>query len=119
VTTLDRWIVGTAFLVSGQQPMAIGIGIHTDEAIVGNIGSCKRLDYTVVGDGVNTTARLQGLNKEFGTTILISETTYEAVKNECECRQLGETHLRGKTKNLQRYEVLRARAGAGTAAATV
>ena len=105
--------------VSGQQPIAIGIGIHTDEVIVGNIGSRKRLEYTVVGDGVNTTSRLQGLNKEFGTTILISETTYEAVKNEFECRQMGEAHLRGKTKNLQCYEVISAKAGAGAAAPTV
>lgn len=95
--------------VSGQEPIGIGIGIHTDEVIVGNIGSRKRLEYTVVGDGVNTTSRLQGLNKEFGTTILISETTYEAVKNEFECRQMPETHLRGKTKNLQCYEVTSAK----------
>src|SRR5262245_62501291 len=90
----------------GMPPIAIGVGIHTDEVIVGNIGSRKRLEYTVVGDGVNTSSRLQGLNKEFGTTILISETTYAAVKDEFECRQMPEAHLRGKTKELRFYEVL-------------
>jgi class 3 adenylate cyclase len=101
--------------MSGGAPIAIGIGIHTDEVIVGNIGSRKRLEYTVVGDGVNTTSRLQTLNKEFGTTILVSETTHEAIAGEFECRQMPEAHLRGKTKNLQFYEVISAKAGAAFA----
>jgi class 3 adenylate cyclase len=96
----------------GLPPIAIGIGVHTDEVIVGNIGSRKRLEYTVVGDGVNTSSRLQTLNKEFGTTILISETTFAAVKDDFECRQMPEAHLRGKTRNLQCYEVLSAKAAA-------
>jgi class 3 adenylate cyclase len=102
--------------IAGRPPIAIGIGIHTDEVIVGNIGSRKRLEYTVIGDGVNTTSRLQGLNKEFGTTILISETTYAAIKDEFECRQMPEASLRGKTKELRFYEVVSV---AGTAVAQV
>ncbi len=101
----------------GLPPIAIGVGIHTDEVIVGNIGSRKRLEYTVVGDGVNTSSRLQGLNKEFGTTILISETTYAAVKADFECRQMPEAQLRGKTKNLMFYEVISAKSAAQAAAA--
>jgi adenylate cyclase len=92
--------------MAGKPAIAIGIGIHTDEVILGNIGSRKRLEYTVVGDGVNTSSRLQGLNKEFGTTILISETTYEAVKNEFVCRPMPDAHLRGKVKELKFYEVI-------------
>ena len=105
--------INGARAMSGLVPIAIGVGIHTDEVIVGNIGSRKRLEYTVIGDGVNTTSRLQTLNKDFGTTILISETTYEAVKDAFECRQMPEAHLRGKTRELRFYEVVSMKAGPG------
>lgn len=95
--------------IAGRPPIAIGVGIHTDDVIVGNIGSRKRLEYTVVGDGVNTTSRLQGLNKEFGTTILISETTWEALGDAFECRLMPEAQLRGKLKELRFYEVVSVR----------
>lgn len=92
--------------MAGRPPIAIGIGIHSDDVIVGNIGSRKRLEFTVVGDGVNVSSRLQALNKEFGTTILVSETTFDAVKDEFECRQMPDTSLRGKAKELKFYEVV-------------
>jgi len=98
--------------MSGKPAIAIGIGIHSDEVVVGNIGSRKRLEFTVVGDGVNVSSRLQALNKEFGTTILVSETTHEAIKDEFECRQMPETPLRGKRKELRFYEVLSLKAAA-------
>jgi len=96
--------------MTGKPPIAIGIGIHSDEVIVGNIGSRKRLEFTVVGDGVNVSSRLQTLNKEFGTTILVSETTFEALNDEFECRPMPDTPLRGRDKELKFYEVVSVKA---------
>ncbi len=90
----------------GEDSIAIGIGIHTDDVIVGNIGSRRRLDYTVIGDGVNTSARVEALNKEFGTTVLITETTYASVSGQFECRAMPAATLKGKQKMLAFYEVL-------------
>jgi adenylate cyclase len=99
--------------MAGNPPIAIGIGIHSDDVIVGNIGSRKRLEFTVVGDGVNVSSRLQTLNKEFGTTILVSETTFDALKGEFECRQMPVTPLRGRGGELRFYEVVSVKAAAG------
>lgn len=82
-----------------------GAGIHTGEAIVGNVGSGDKMDYTALGDTVNLAARLEGLNKEFQTRILMSAATWDRVKGSVEARRLGQVSVRGKSVEQSIYTV--------------
>ena len=87
-----------------QVPLDMGIAINTGQAMVGNIGSNRRMDYTVIGDTVNLTSRLQDLTKDYGVSILISGSTYERVKNVFKVRALGSTEVRGRVQPVTLYE---------------
>jgi adenylate cyclase len=83
----------------------IGIGLYTGRAIVGNIGSDVRFDYTAMGDTVNVSSRLEGLNKEHGTHIIIGETTKQGITLPLKFRTLGTTSVKGRSEPLLIYTI--------------
>ncbi len=84
---------------TGRPVVKIGCGITTGEATCGVVGAERRLEYTVIGDTVNLSARLESTTKEFGVPILISEATAQLLGDEYEMKPLGEAKVKGKTKS--------------------
>jgi adenylate cyclase len=96
----DRW------QELAKTSLKIGIALHTGQAVVGNIGSPRKMDYTVIGDTVNLASRLQDLTKGYGVSILISGATQARVKHICRLRPLGPVEVRGRRQPVDLYEVV-------------
>ncbi len=104
MTDLNEW--NTKRLADGKKPVKIGIGINTDMVVSGNIGSPKRMDFTLIGDGVNLAARLESACKQYFASILISDNTYKKLKGTYRIREIDRVVVKGKTKPVVVYEVL-------------
>jgi adenylate cyclase len=94
------------FEAEGLKPFFTRFGIHVGEAVVGNLGSTERMNYTALGNTVNLAARLEGLNKEFGTAILVSEGVYLRVQHCFQFRPLESVIVKGMTKGTSIFELV-------------
>lgn len=104
IETLNKWNLQRA--ADGRLPVNIGIGLNTDTVVSGNIGSNKRMDFTIIGDGVNLAARLESACKQYGSKILISEFTMRKLKGTYRLREIDLVVVKGKTRPVAIYEVL-------------
>ena len=94
------------FKAEGLNPFVVRLGIHSGDAVVGNIGSAERMEYTALGNSVNLAARLESLNKEYGTTILVSETVRNRVENCFRFKAIASVVAKGMTTETNVYELL-------------
>jgi adenylate cyclase len=93
------------FEAESLEPFFTRFGIHVGEAVIGNLGSAERMNYTALGSTVNLAARLEGLNKQYGTVILASEDVYARARHDFHFREIGSVVAKGMTKPTHIYEL--------------
>jgi adenylate cyclase len=93
-------------IVEAQPQIHVGIGISSGDVVSGNIGSQKRMDYTVIGDGVNLSSRLESVTKEYGCDIILSQYTYELCSDKIWVRELDIIRVKGKNQAVNIYELI-------------
>jgi adenylate cyclase len=112
IKTKRRMVKLNAELIAeGKPPLVVRIGINTDAVLVGNIGSEERLSYTVMGDGVNIASRLEGINKEFATDIIISHSVFKEAGERLWVRPIDQITVKGRAGEILIYELLGIRGG--------
>jgi adenylate cyclase len=104
ISSLFEWNQRRAH--DGRRPIDMGIGINTGMLVAGNIGSPKRMDFTMIGDGVNLASRLESACKQYSARILISEYTFRRLKGVYRTREVDHVVVKGKTEPVAVYEVL-------------
>ena len=102
---LDMHALRVDFSKRGLPPIYMRVGIHTGPAIVGNLGASDRFDYTAIGDSVNLAARLEGVNKLYGTEILVSSVTVQQMGGALPLRQVDLVIVKGKTEAVEIFTI--------------
>jgi adenylate cyclase len=95
--------LNSSLVEQGYPPLCHGIGIHTGEVVAANIGSPDRLSYTLVGDTVNLASRLQNLNKEMGTDVILSNTTKAKMAASLALKPLPPQRVKGRSQIVEVY----------------
>jgi adenylate cyclase len=104
IRDLDTW--NRVRIQEGKMPIEIGIGLNTDTVVSGNIGSKKRMDFTIIGDGVNLASRLESACKQYKARILVSEFTFRKLRGTYRAREVDKLVVKGKTQPVGVYELL-------------
>jgi adenylate cyclase len=104
IRSLDDW--NSIRVSDGKPPIGMGIGVNTDNVVAGNIGSPKRMDFTMIGDGVNLAARLESACKQYSAQILISDFTHGQLNGVYRTREVDRVIVKGKTEPVAIHEVL-------------
>lgn len=104
IRSLNGW--NTVRVSDGKPPIGMGVGINTDAVVAGNIGSPKRMDFTMIGDGVNLAARLESACKQYNAQILISDFTHRQLNGVYRTREVDRVVVKGKTEPVAVHEVL-------------
>jgi adenylate cyclase len=105
---MDRALaeLNTKWKTTGEVELRMGVGIHTGRVFAGNVGGRDRMKYTVMGDPVNVASRVEGLNKDLSTTLLITEETLAAVGDRVRVRDCGPVAVKGRVEKVRVFEVL-------------
>jgi adenylate cyclase len=103
---LEQLQIGWA--ARGLPELDIGVGIHTGEAVAGNMGSARKMEYTVIGDAVNVAARIESTTRRFDTRVLVSGAVVERLHDPPGLTDLGEVSVKGRAEPVRLYAVHRA-----------